>query len=155
SQCGTLLVQVLGRPRESGTHEPGRSRVLGRAAQFTGMSTVRGVRSIPILLLLGAFAGPGRAGEAVLLRKSIEVRASNGNRAVYRYVEFVVPPGARELEISVDYPDAGTAAAKWGPLDIGVFGPHDSFRGWSGGRHEIIVLGEDLATPGYSPGPIT
>lgn len=62
---------------------------------------------------------------------------------------FEVPPGTHRLEIEV----TGTGRDQRTVLDVGLRGP-SGFRGWSGGRAEVVQVSPLTATPGYVPGPI-
>ena len=62
---------------------------------------------------------------------------------------FEVMPGTRRLEIEVTY----TGRDHRTVLDVGLRGPA-GFRGWSGGRTEVIHVSALTANPGYLPGPI-
>jgi hypothetical protein len=73
----------------------------------------------------------------------------------WQYVPFDVPPGVREIQVVYRYdrPDA-EPGVKGNVLDIGIFGPGEKFRGWSGGARDRFMINATEATPGYLPGPI-
>ena len=93
--------------------------------------------------------------DLTILKTSLRVFSPTSPEEWYQYLDFVVPEETREIVISLEYPEGGPEVEESGPVDVALFGPQDSFRGWSGGRRETIVLGEEVATPGYLPGPIT
>jgi predicted metal-dependent phosphoesterase TrpH len=62
---------------------------------------------------------------------------------------FEVPPGTRRIEMEVTH----TGRERRTVLDVGLRGP-SGFRGWSGGRTEVVTLSALTATAGYLPGPI-
>ena len=99
--------------------------------------------------------GFGRGTDLTILKTSLRVFSPTSPQQWYQYLDFVVPEAAREIVISLEYPEEGEEVEGWGPVDVALFGPEDSFRGWSGGKRETIILGEEVATPGYLPGPIT
>lgn len=66
----------------------------------------------------------------------------------YHDVEFVVPPGTVEIQIS--HSDGSSDVI----LDWGVWGP-DGFRGWGGGNPEDAIIGVDESSRSYLPGAIT
>ncbi len=83
--------------------------------------------------------------------------------AAYAYLPFVVPPGARRLEVSYFYENQVTGAQETHPgnnIDIGVFDVRGAdfltggFRGWSGGARSNFYIEPGGATPGYLRGPI-
>lgn len=67
--------------------------------------------------------------------------------SIYRHVPFDVPPGAGGVSVELSY-DVTTAV-----LDLGVFDP-ERFRGYSGGARTGFSITEQVATPGYIPGPL-
>lgn len=69
--------------------------------------------------------------------------------ALYRRIDFEVPPGAPGLLIELDYRKTADAA-----LDVGLSDP-DGFRGWSGSARNRITIGPGRATPGYLRGEVT
>ncbi|MFC0116073.1 CehA/McbA family metallohydrolase [Kibdelosporangium aridum] len=73
----------------------------------------------------------------------------------WHYLPVEIPEGVREIEVVYRYdrPDV-PPGVKGNALDIGVFGPHEQFRGWSGGARDRFVVNATEATPGYLPGPI-
>jgi hypothetical protein len=81
----------------------------------------------------------------------------------YHYEPFVVPPGARRLEVSYHYENQVRGAQEThsgNNLDIGVFDARGAdfltggFRGWSGGARTGFYIAPDAATPGYLRGPV-
>ncbi len=83
--------------------------------------------------------------------------------AQYHYLPFVVPPGARRLEVNYHYENQVTGAQEFNPgnnIDIGVFDARGTdfltggFRGWSGGARSSFYIARDAATPGYLRGPL-
>ncbi|WP_243726545.1 CehA/McbA family metallohydrolase [Actinocrispum wychmicini] len=71
------------------------------------------------------------------------------------YVPIDVPPGAREIEVAYTYDrPAVPPGVRGNSLDIGIFGPDDEFRGWSGGARDRFAINASEATPGYLPGPV-
>lgn len=75
-------------------------------------------------------------------------RPEDRAEAIYRYLPVDVPPGAAGLTVELAY-DRTT-----GVLDLGVFDPHGTFRGHSGGARDFFSLGPHWATPGYLPGEL-
>lgn len=71
------------------------------------------------------------------------------------YLPVDVPDGVREIEVVYRYdrPEV-PPGTKGNALDIGIFGPGESFRGWSGGARDRFTINATEATPGYLPGPI-
>ncbi len=83
--------------------------------------------------------------------------------AQYHYLPFVVPPGARRLEVNYHYDNQVTGAQEThagNNIDIGVFDVRGAdfvtggFRGWSGGARSGFHISPGAATPGYIRGPI-
>ena len=83
--------------------------------------------------------------------------------ASYAYIPFVVPPGARRLEVNYYYDNqvAGAQEVSSGNnIDIGVFDTRGNdfltggFRGWSGGARSSFYIEPGAATPGYLRGPL-
>ncbi len=83
--------------------------------------------------------------------------------AQYHYLPFVVPEGARRLEVSYFYDNQVTGAQEThdgNNVDIGVFDARGAdfltggFRGWSGGARSGFFIAPDAATPGYIRGPL-
>jgi hypothetical protein len=66
----------------------------------------------------------------------------------YRYLPVEVPAGCPGLTVRLEYDRSA------GVLDLGCFGPGDSFRGWSGGARDSFAIGPERATPGYLPGAL-
>jgi hypothetical protein len=73
----------------------------------------------------------------------------------WHYLPVDIPAGAREIEVvySYDRPEV-PPGVKANALDIGIFGPGNQFRGWSGGARDRFTINATEATPGYLPGPI-
>ncbi|RSM75526.1 phosphoesterase [Kibdelosporangium aridum] len=73
----------------------------------------------------------------------------------WHYLPVEIPEGVREIEVVYRYdrPDV-PPGVRGNALDIGVFGPRERFRGWSGGARDRFVVNATEATPGYLPGPI-
>lgn len=71
------------------------------------------------------------------------------------YVPIDVPPGARELTVAYTYdrPEV-PPGVRGNSLDIGIFGPDNEFRGWSGGARDRFTISATDATPGYLPGAL-
>lgn len=67
----------------------------------------------------------------------------------YIYINFHIPESVKCLEISYTYPENSGCI-----LDIGLLGPGEVFRGWSGSNKKQIHLSPESATPGYLRGPI-
>ena len=78
------------------------------------------------------------------LRLTPDDRAENP----YLEVPFEVPIGTPSVEIGLVVDDASGAV-----VDLGCQG-RDGWRGWSGGARRRVVIGEDAATWGYTPGPL-
>lgn len=81
----------------------------------------------------------------------------------YCYLPFVVPAGARRLEVNYYYENQVGGAQETHPgnnIDIGVFDVRGSdfltggFRGWSGGARSSFFIAPETATPGYLRGPL-
>ncbi|MET0134191.1 MAG: CehA/McbA family metallohydrolase [Kibdelosporangium sp.] len=74
----------------------------------------------------------------------------------WHYLPVDVPEGVREIEVVYRYdrPQA-PPGTKGNALDIGIFGPGELFRGWSGGARDRFRISASEATPGYLPGPVT
>src|SRR6185295_4151377 len=81
----------------------------------------------------------------------------------YHYLPFVVPPGARRMEVNYYYDNQVTGAQEThagNNVDIGVFDTRGAdfltggFRGWSGGARSNFYIARDAATPGYLRGPV-
>ncbi|MBA3459024.1 MAG: CehA/McbA family metallohydrolase [Deltaproteobacteria bacterium] len=66
----------------------------------------------------------------------------------YADIEFVVPPGTVEIQIS------HTDGSDFVVLDWGVWSP-EGFRGWGGGNTEDAIVGVQQSSRSYLPGPIT
>jgi hypothetical protein len=66
----------------------------------------------------------------------------------YIDVPFTVPDGTVEIHVAKTYITGADI------LDFGVFAQDGSFRGWSGGLLDDIVVGVDQSSRGYLPGPI-
>ena len=66
----------------------------------------------------------------------------------YIDVPFAVPDGTVEIRVAKTYTTGADI------LDFGVFAQDGSFRGWSGGLLDDIVIGVDQSSRGYVPGPI-
>ncbi|MDP9238823.1 MAG: CehA/McbA family metallohydrolase [Chloroflexota bacterium] len=84
-------------------------------------------------------------------------------RLQYHYNPFVVPPGARRMEVSYYYDDQVNGAQETSSgnnVDIGVFDTRGAdfltggFRGWSGGARSNFYIESQAATPGYLRGPL-
>jgi hypothetical protein len=73
----------------------------------------------------------------------------------WRYVPIEIPPGVCRIEVAYSYdrPDV-PPGVKGNALDIGIFGPDEQFRGWSGGARDRFMINATEATPGYLAGPI-
>jgi hypothetical protein len=73
----------------------------------------------------------------------------------WHYLPIDVPRGVREIEVgySYDRPEA-PPGTKGNALDIGIFGPAERFRGWSGGARDRFTINATEATPGYLPGQV-
>lgn len=65
------------------------------------------------------------------------------------FVDFDVPAGTKELEISHD------DLSEDNILDWGLVDEKGAFRGWGGGNTENAVVAEQAASRSYLPGPIT
>src|SRR5512141_1179738 len=81
----------------------------------------------------------------------------------YHYLPFVVPAGARRMEVNYYYDNQVTGAQEThsgNNIDIGVFDVRGAdfltggFRGWSGGARSGFHITPDAATPGYIRGPL-
>ncbi len=81
----------------------------------------------------------------------------------YTYLPFVVPPGARRMDVNYYYDNQVTGAQEThsgNNIDIGVFDARGAdfltggFRGWSGGARSGFHITPDAATPGYIRGPL-
>lgn len=79
------------------------------------------------------------------------LRKEDKERADYKYVHFSVPKQADMIHVSYDYPNTTTNK---NTVDIGVFGPKGSFRGWSGSARMSFFISNHAATPGYLLGEI-
>ena len=96
---------------------------------------------------------------AQTFEKKIDIPPLGENSQRYFYVPFEVPRGAKSLSVSYEYDKKGGANV----LDLGVFdscvSPTNSdacgFRGWSGGRRNVIFISETAATNGYLAGKLT
>lgn len=72
----------------------------------------------------------------------------------WAYVPVTVPPGVREISVSIDYDQPQAPPGRPGnALDLGVF-DEEGFRGWSGGARDAFTISRYEATPGYLPGPV-
>ncbi|CAM4113994.1 CehA/McbA family metallohydrolase [Kibdelosporangium persicum] len=73
----------------------------------------------------------------------------------WHYLPVEIPEGVREIEVVYRYdkPDV-PPGVRGNALDIGVFGPHEQFRGWSGGARDRFTINATEATPGYLAGPL-
>jgi hypothetical protein len=67
----------------------------------------------------------------------------------YKYIYVDLPEGCKYVEIEYSFDKE-----KGCILDIGVFDPQGSFKGWSGSAKQKIYIGESSATPGYIVGKI-
>ncbi len=83
--------------------------------------------------------------------------------ASYAYIPFVVPPGARRMEVNYYYDNQVVGAQEFNSgnnIDIGVFDTRGNdfltggFRGWSGGARSSFYIEPTAATPGYLRGPL-
>ncbi|MCE7009362.1 CehA/McbA family metallohydrolase [Kibdelosporangium philippinense] len=73
----------------------------------------------------------------------------------WHYLPVEIPAGAREIEVVYRYDKPEVPpGVKGNALDIGVFGPNEQFRGWSGGARDRFTINATEATPGYLPGPV-
>ena len=71
------------------------------------------------------------------------------------HLDFVVPEGAREIAIWLEYPEGGHELEEWGATSARLVAPNDAFRGRSTGWAEPIFLSEEEASPGFIPGSLT
>ena len=69
-------------------------------------------------------------------------------QSIHQYVSIDVPPNTDALSVEIDF-DRDRAI-----VDLGVFGPGDTFRGYSGGARRRFDITERWATPGYLPGEL-
>jgi len=78
-------------------------------------------------------------------------------------VPFQVEPGHHQIHVRYSYTDridADQFLSGGNTLDIGLFDPRGTetgsmgFRGWSGSDQLEFVVGDEWATPPYTPGPI-
>jgi len=67
----------------------------------------------------------------------------------YHYLPVDVPAGAAGLRVALEYDRTSGAV-----LDLGLFDPAGSFRGWSGGARDWFAVTPEWATPGYLPGEL-
>ncbi len=74
-----------------------------------------------------------------------DVTADGGD---YKAVDFVVPEGSQECQISHSDGDPEVI------LDWGIWSP-DGFRGWGGGLTDDAVVGVAASSRGYLPGALT
>src|SRR5438067_640586 len=81
----------------------------------------------------------------------------------YSLVPFQVEPGHHQIHVRYSYTDridADQFLSGGNTLDIGLFDPRGTetgsmgFRGWSGSDQLEFVVGDEWATPPYTPGPI-
>lgn len=73
----------------------------------------------------------------------------------WHYLPIEVPSGVNRIEVGYSYDKPEVPEGEYeNSCDIGVFGPGDEFRGYSGGARERFMLSAPEATPGYIPGPI-
>lgn len=102
--------------------------------------------------------GAARPADVVLTGRFTEKNVKR-----YTLVPFDIGPGHHQLHIRYEYNDridSDPMLSGGNTLDIGVFDPRgtatggDGFRGWSGSNKLELVIGEDWATPPYSPGAI-
>jgi hypothetical protein len=64
------------------------------------------------------------------------------------YVPVELPPATARLTVRLGYDRS------LGVIDLGLFGPADRFRGWSGGARSAFTVAAGDATPGYLAGPL-
>ncbi len=65
----------------------------------------------------------------------------------YKYIYFILPEGYTSIEIEYDFDKEQGCI-----IDIGIFDPKNTFRGWSGSSKTKIYIGNMSATPGYISG---
>ncbi|HEX6677404.1 MAG TPA: CehA/McbA family metallohydrolase [Actinomycetes bacterium] len=80
-------------------------------------------------------------------RQVIEGRVGPGDPD-WVYVPVELPWAVGRLTVRLRYERA------LGVIDLGVFGPGGTFRGWSGGRRSEFTVATGDATPGYLAGPL-
>ncbi|MEP6924355.1 MAG: CehA/McbA family metallohydrolase [Pyrinomonadaceae bacterium] len=105
-----------------------------------------------ILLLIPLLAS------AQTFEKKINIPPLKESDNRYFYVPFKFPAGAKSLSVSYEYDKKNGANV----LDLGVFDSCVSksksdacgFRGWSGGRRNVIFISETTATNGYVAGKL-
>jgi len=108
---------------------------------------------VSLVLLLSPLFTP-----AQIVEKKVSVSSLTEGANRYFYVPFEVPAGAKSLSVSYEYDKKSGANV----LDLGVFDSRfdgmetnvKGFRGWSGGRRNIIFIAENSATNGYIAGKI-
>ncbi|HEY6340967.1 MAG TPA: CehA/McbA family metallohydrolase [Bryobacteraceae bacterium] len=103
---------------------------------------------ISLLTLIGAgvFCHTVRGQQpAIVLTGNV----SGSENHTYREILFEVPKGTGRITIDFSYSGRDQHTA----IDLGLFDP-ERFRGWGGGKHDIVTLSETDATPSYLPGPI-
>ena len=92
------------------------------------------------------FTGVSRASADTTLNFTGTVTADG---PTYVLVPFDVPAGTAEIQVHHELvADGGTDI-----LDFGLWDTN-GFRGWGGGNHEDIVVGEQAASRSYHPGPM-
>lgn len=71
----------------------------------------------------------------------------------YFALPFEVPPGARAVTVSYDYPAKGRGAMKdlkpSNTVDLGLCNEKGEFLGWSGSARQSVFVGRHASTPGY------
>ncbi len=108
---------------------------------------------ISLSLLFVPFSAPAQTFE-----KKVNIPPLTENAKRYFYVPFEVPAEVKSLSVSYEYDKKGGINV----LDLGVFDPCVAktnsdvcgFRGWSGGRRNVIFISEKAATNGYIAGKL-
>src|SRR5438094_601062 len=93
----------------------------------------------------------------------VEGRFTTPDLRRHSLVQFQVEPGHHQIHVRYSYTDridADQFLSGGNTLDIGLFDPRGTetgsmgFRGWSGSDQLEFVVGDEWATPPYTPGPI-
>ncbi len=93
----------------------------------------------------------GRAAKPANTEPDLTLRGTvtGKDNHTYRLVPFSVPPGIFRITIDFSY----TGREQRTALDLGLFDPH-GFRGWGGGKSEVLSVSLTDATPSYLLGAI-